>query len=924
MIYKFSVHRTEGSSVLAHLQRLLPDLTTWRDLYVQAERPLTDAEVATLASTFAEPLTERVDVGTPLAAGQVQVAYKRGIVDNENDSIVALCTLLGVPVVAARVALAYASADERLAEVIDAEACNPNIEELHRTEPHYDNLLPQGSYAPMEVVDLRALDDEGLLAVGRAGGRSLELDKVRQIRDLQVALGLDVVSDALLEALDARWSDHCAHTTWKSLGNLLGRLVASSEAAANPNVISMFHDNAGIWDFYEGYGIAVKAETHNGPSAVSAYFGQLTKLGGVLRDILGTGLGADPIGSFEYTATGLPSSPSPIAGRPSPRRIANETIRAIKEYGNTFGVPMMWSHMTFHDGYRAKPFALGGSIGIIPNAHAQKGTPKAGDHVLLIGALTGNDGIHGATGSSAGAVMDTTSVQIGSPLEEIKFREAILHLRDAGCIRAITDMGAAGINSAAGEMGEGVGIWLNTALVPLKTGGLPMWRILLSESQERMLLAIPTEKLTEAREVLRRYEVRNAVIGRFTGTDRYCVVHDTSLTEDVVVAADATAMPAAAEVGFDVPYELLKYRPAPREVPSARQEREVASRWPQLQPKELADVVRGMVGDLEVADQSFAAQQYDSSVQGVTHYGPMSPNGRVATGFYAGRPLYGKPYGYVFSTSFNPWLFAAHPVRAARQHFLSILAGQVLAGVELTDICLCDNFYTPHLDPMGESWLVGMVHELADLAERFRTPFISGKDSSAGSTVTDEGTISVPPGVFLSALGKVPDVGQVRSEVWTTPGNLLVRVGLLTGSLAGTVAARVLGSEANDVDAVDLDDATSFLRELGRLSLDLAPSGRLIGVGGIIGAAMLGSLASGLGAQLDVPLDGAQELLQEHRVAALIEVAAADVASLPADLRPMVVGHIVADGPSVRVGEVELLTDEAIGTWESSYAEELA
>src|SRR3954469_20833306 len=115
----------------------------------------------------------------------------------------------------------------------------------------------------------------------------------------------------------------------------------------------MFEDNAGVWEFYDGWAIAVKGETHSGPSAVSAYFGQLTKLGGVLRDILGTGLGADPIGVFEYTATGPISAEAPISGRPAPRQIALETIRAIKEYGNTFGVPMMASRMAFHPRYRA-------------------------------------------------------------------------------------------------------------------------------------------------------------------------------------------------------------------------------------------------------------------------------------------------------------------------------------------------------------------------------------------------------------------------------------------------------------------------------------------------------------------------------------------------------------------------------------------
>ena len=501
MIYKFSVHRVESESAPGHLAQLLPDLTTWKDYYLECDE-LTQGQRRKIHGALGQNLVERVADGEPLASNQVQVAYKRGIVDNENDSIVSLCNVLGVNVVAARVATTYKSDNPELAAVILAEACNQNIEELHQTEPEYDTLRLRGSYAPMETFDLRPLDEAQLTELGKAGGRSMELDKMIRAREIQMATGADHVTDALLEALDARWSDHCAHTTWKGLDNLLKRLIDAAKATENPNIVSMFYDNAGIWDFYDGYGLAIKAETHNGPSAVSAYFGQLTKLGGVLRDILGTGLGADPIGSFEYTATGLPESPSPVAGRPTPKQIAGETIRAIKEYGNTFGVPMLQSHMTFNDDYRAKPFALGGSVGLIPNKYAKKGTPVPGDYAVLIGGLTGNDGIHGASGSSAGAVMDSTSVQIGSPLEEIKFREAILELRDNDCLRAVTDLGAAGINSAMGEMGESTGVWVNTALVPLKTGGLPMWRILLSESQERMALAIEPSKFAQAREIM--------------------------------------------------------------------------------------------------------------------------------------------------------------------------------------------------------------------------------------------------------------------------------------------------------------------------------------------------------------------------------------------------------------------------------------
>jgi phosphoribosylformylglycinamidine synthase len=295
----------------------------------------------------------------------------------------------------------------------------------------------------------------------------------------------------------------------------------------------------------------------------------------------------------------------------------------------------------------------------------------------------------------------------------------------------------------------------------------------------------------------------------------------------------------------------------------------------------------------------------------------------VPTGYYAQRPVYGHPGAVVFNTAFNPWLFEAHPVLAARQEFLAVIAGQVLAGVAVEDICLCDNFYTPHLETNWENWLSAMVHELAALSEQFRTPFISGKDSSAGSTHTDEGIVSVPPAVFLSALGKVPHTDDLRTETWQSEGNLLVRIGLSTPSLAGTVAARVLDLDANDIDEINPHDAYDYIEALTRLSLDVAVSGRAIGSAGVFGAMVFGTLASGIGVELEMT-QHMEELLQEHRIGALIEVPADRVEALPAVLSPVVVGRLVGDGPSIRVAGAELLPSSHVQRWSESFEKELA
>jgi phosphoribosylformylglycinamidine synthase len=930
MIHKFSVRgiADPADQSMAHLRASLrlPDLLLWHDYYIEFERPPAAAEIAAVAAVLGEGgIHTRVTVDEPLdPRTMVQVAHRRGVVDNESDSIVAMCALLDLPARAGKVAVTYQSADPRLAEIIGAARCNHAVEDLHTTEPAYETLIPVGGFAPAERFDLLGLDDRELAALGRANGRNLAVDQMRQIRDIQRATGGAPVTDVLLEALDARWSDHCLHTTWRSLGGgLLGRLVQAARDTGNPNIVSMFHDNAGVWDFYGGHALAIKAETHNGPSAVAAYFGQLTKLGGVLRDILGTGLGADPIGCFEYTATGPPEAPAPITGRPSPRQIALDTIRAIKEYGNTFGVPMMWSRMAFHPAYRAKPFALGGSIGIVPRELAVRGRPRPGDLVMLIGGRTGNEGIHGASASSAGATMEQAAVQIGAPLEQVKFRKAILDLRDAGCLRALTDLGAAGLNSAVGEMGEACGVWINTALVPLKTSALPMWRILLSESQERMLLAVPAEKLDPAREITDRHQVRATVIGRFTGSGRYGVFHAPEVDEATVATLGPDALPEAprtllgesGELGFDVPYKLLDYQPAPREVAPPPAPPSTVEPWPELDRPALAGLLEQVVGDLDVASQEYADAQYDSTVQGNTAYGPQyGSRYRVPTTYWAGTPVDGLPAAAVFATAFSPWLFEAHPVLALRQMFCALLARQVLAGVDLADICVCDNFYTPHLSEGADGWLIAMVDELAGLVRRFGTPVISGKDSSAGSTRTGEGLVHVPPAVFLSALGKVPDVGRLLREEWTEPGNVIVRIGPTSPSPAGTVAGRALGL-GGAVDDVRLDEFPRYLDALAR-SRDLFRSATTIGAGGVAARLVTGSLASGLGADLKVT--GSADLFAEHRCAGLVEVRPQDVPALPEALRPVVVARL-SPAPGLRLGGAELITETVRQRWAGAF-----
>lgn len=906
MIHYFHVRDRSGETGVATLapealRRMYPRMKAWRVYAVESAAELKPADTERLAKLLGNPVTQSVEVDPAWSETTQSVTYRRGITDNESPSVRKAAALVGIDAKAAKVVTVFdvdSRPDEDFAAQVQQHACNSNIEEVISGKPTWKTLLLHGEYVPAERFDLRNLNDVELESLGTANGRSLDLQQMQQIQRLQQSKSWPSVTDALLEALDARWSDHCAHTTWKSLGNLLKRLRTAAEDTRNDNIISMFHDNAGVWKFYGDWSLTLKAETHNGPTAVSAYFGQLTKVGGVLRDILGTGQGADPVGTFEYTGTGIPGTEAPLSNRPSPKQIAQETIRAVKEYGNTFGVPMLQSRMAFHPKYVAKPFALGGSIGLIPTNRAAKGAPQPGDMAMLIGGLTGNDGIHGASASSAGAVMDSTSVQIGAPLEAIKFREAILALRDADCVRALTDLGAAGINSAFGELGEATGVWINTARVQLKTSGLPMWRILVSESQERMALCVAPEKLQQTRQILDQFEVGHALIGRFTNNHRYSVVHDPALDEAAIEAMDVDALPQAAETGFDVSYDDLDYVPPSVEIGDLSAPKPPRHDWPVTRPDR--DHIRAVFADNDVHDQSYASQQYDSSVQGTAHYGPVSRKTHIATGYTAIRPVRELPGLAVLSTAFSPWLSEIDPLRALRQALFSVLLKQRLAGVALKDICLSDNFYTPHLTATWKAELVAMVDELCGLSEAFGTPFISGKDSSAGSVETPGGVVSVPHGVFLTALGKVPDASYLRSESLQREGNLLVRIGLDTPALAGTSFSRVSagqgageGDAARDfggIDDVHTDEFFALLQALDNVPIR---SARVIGGGGALAtAAFMGWSSGDLGVECDD--DSAQALFAEHRVSALAEIEPDQLGTLPRELMAKPVGRVVA------------------------------
>ncbi len=344
-------------------------------------------------------------------------------------------------------------------------------------------------------------------------------------------------TDIELEAIAQTWSEHCVHKTLKSavdmtingkqihFDNLLKETVFKATKELNkPWCISVFADNSGVVEFDEDSAICFKVETHNHPSALDPYGGSATGIGGVIRDPMGTGLGAKPIANTDIFCFGPPDKKLEEIpkGVLHPRRIMKGVVAGVRDYGNRMGIP---------DGQRRNLLRRpihGQSAGLLrQHRHDQTKTNasaihKPGNLIVVVGGRTGRDGIHGATFSSGQMTHEhetifSHAVQIGNAITEKKMLDVLLQANEAGLYEAITDCGAGGLSGAVGEMGKDLGVEVDLEKVPLKYAGLSYTEIWISEAQERMVIAVKPENLKAIKKIFDGENVESTVIGRFTG-----------------------------------------------------------------------------------------------------------------------------------------------------------------------------------------------------------------------------------------------------------------------------------------------------------------------------------------------------------------------------------------------------------------------
>jgi phosphoribosylformylglycinamidine synthase II len=649
-------------------------------------------------------------------------------------------------------------------------------------------------------------------------------------------------TDVELQTISQTWSEHCCHKTFKGkirigskgISSLFKTYIAKATREINPPwCFSVFEDNAGIVKFDKGYGIAAKVETHNHPSAVEPFGGAATGVGGVIRDVLG--VWADPIactdvlgfGPLDYDYSKLP------VGVKHPKYVYMGVTAGIGAYGNNMGIPTVNGAIYFDDSYTGNVTVYCGCIGLLPLNKFKKNA-KAGDAILLAGGKTGRDGIHGVTFASAELTekseeISRPAVQIADPIEEEKLKRAIIEVRDRELASAITDLGGGGLSSAVGETAEKFGCGAAVALdkVPLKYQGLAPWEIYISESQERMLLAVPPENLDSVMAVFEQEDVEATAIGTLT-TERHLHLE---YFGETVVDLDMAFLFNTCE----------STKTAVIETPRLTE--------PEFsEPANLTETLMQLLSAPNIASKESVVRTYDHEVKGNTTLKPFQ-------GKYAGpndaavlKPLDNSWKGLAISCGMNPnygkidayWMAASAIDEAVRNNL----------AVGGRRIALLDNFTWGNPEkPERLGSLVRACEACYDVATAFRTPFISGKDSLYNESPLGP----VTPTLLITAVGIVPDMRSTVSMDLKAPGNMLYILGETYPELGGSEYYRLNGFLGSSVPKLHATKARRTYYNLTKaMGEGVVKSCHDLSEGGLAVAAAEMAFAGGYGLEVNL------------------------------------------------------------------------
>ncbi|MDD5729754.1 MAG: phosphoribosylformylglycinamidine synthase subunit PurL [Candidatus Omnitrophica bacterium] len=721
------------------------------------------------------------------------------------------------------------------------------------------------SFSPVNV-DLLGASDKQLERISKQGQLFLNLAEMRQIKNYFKKLKRNP-TDCELETVAQTWSEHCWHKTFrgkieytekldksrtkkKKINSLLkSTIMKVTRELKKPWCVSVFKDNSGVIRFDEKYNVCFKVETHNHPSALEPFGGANTGLGGVIRDPLGTGLGAKPILNTDVFCFAPPDYPlgKLPKGTLHPKRIMKGVVSGVRDYGNKMGIPTVNGAVLFHERFVGNPLVYCGTVGIMPKDKSFKCT-KTGDLAVVVGGRTGRDGIHGATFSSGeltheSETISSGAVQIGNPIQEKKMVDTILQARDRNLYSAITDCGAGGLSSAVGEMGQELGVRVDLDKVPLKYSGLSYMEIWISESQERMVLSVPKENINELLEVFKDENVEATVIGEFTDTKKLQLYYKGNLVCEMDMEFLHEGIPAIEKKAL--------YVQSRHKEPKLGEE------------KNLSKYLLRLLSHYDICSKEWVIRQYDHEVQGASVLKPLVGIANDGPSDAAvAKPVFDSSRGLIISCGINFRFGLIDPYWMAASCIDEALRQIIASGGSLEEVAILDNFCWGNPDkPDRLGSLVRAAYGCYDIAKGFGVPFISGKDSLYNEYAVNNKSLSIPGTLLISAIAVMEDTAKTVSMYAKKPRDLIYIVGQTYDELGGSHYYDLLGATGNNVPKVNPKSAKAIFSRLSRASsLGLVKAMHDCSDGGLAVAAAEMAFSGGLGMELflsEAPLEAA-------------------------------------------------------------------
>ncbi len=683
-----------------------------------------------------------------------------------------------------------------------------------------------------------------------------------------------------LGIFSAMWNEHCSYKSSKKWLRTL--------PTEGPQVICGPGENAGIVDIGDGDAVVFKMESHNHPSYIEPYQGAATGVGGILRDVFT--MGARPVAAMNSLSFGEPDHHKTT-------QLVNGVVEGVGGYGNCFGVPTVGGEVRFHPAYNGNclvnAFAAGlaKTDSIFYSAASGIGMP-----VVYLGAKTGRDGVGGAT--MASAEFDDTieekrpTVQVGDPFTEKRLMEATLELMQTGAVISIQDMGAAGLTCSAVEMGDKgkLGVKLNLEDVPQREANMTAYEMMLSESQERMLMVLNPELETEARAVFTKWDLDFAIVGETIAEDRFLILHNGEVKADLPLSPLSGRAPE-----YDRPWV---------ETPAA----EALADVPQI---DAIDGLKGLITSPNYAGKQWVYEQYDTTVMGDTAQRPGMGSGVIR--------VHGTDKKLAFTSDVTPRYVKANPKEGGKQAVAE--AFRNLSAVGAKPLATTDNlnFGNPEKpEIMGQ--FVGAIKGIGEAVAALDMPIVSGNVSlyneTDGSGILPTPTIGA---VGLIAAGEEPILGEARD------GHVALLIGDTEGHLGqSALLAEVFNREEGDAPHVDLE-AERKNGEFIRNNRDWIKACTDLADGGLALAAFEMAEAAGVGVQID--MDDTPTLFGEDQARYLVacnfdQAEALMINAQKAGVSITSVGKFTGD--SVKFGSSEASLDELSATFRSSFAAAVA